>query len=362
MESKNEDQKNKSKYKYKKNSKTDSNPPFPAEDGNNNNNGNGANIIAAPRFRKTSEEKLKKKNSESSLRHYYRLEEEEEWRNRKDKITTGENPSYGDSGELSKKEQDSRSESGQMPKKDTGEELGSESEERSGNPSGDGSLWRAQIHILSKKQWNVEVSKDWGVPMLRQAETWTHPWSSILAQVKENEGEEERQHRRSVLGFESERAMLMKAFYNDFTGVVQVVDNDEKVKEQRQSQDGQTKKASSPSGQNSAEASSRQSKRIGKTEACEVPTKGNQLPSGGDRGADKRRAIEDRKARVAIIVEITQVRVTALRIPIVSQKKDDESLSRGVGEEEKHSLSTFVQSLKKKGRTQIHPSNTGRNV
>ncbi|GKV32764.1 hypothetical protein SLEP1_g41345 [Rubroshorea leprosula] len=37
-----------------------------------------------------------------------------------------------------------------------------------GNPSGDGSLWRAQIHILSKKQWNVEVSKDWGVPMLRQ--------------------------------------------------------------------------------------------------------------------------------------------------------------------------------------------------
>ncbi|GKV08881.1 hypothetical protein SLEP1_g20452 [Rubroshorea leprosula] len=41
--------------------------------------------------------------------------------------------------------------------------------------------------------------------------------------------------------------MLMKAFYNDFTAVVQVVDNDEKVKEQRQSQDGQTKKASSPS-------------------------------------------------------------------------------------------------------------------
>ncbi|GLT29811.1 hypothetical protein SLA2020_046550 [Shorea laevis] len=38
----------------------------------------------------------------------------------------------------------------------------------SGNPSGDGSLWRPQIPILSRKQWNVEVSRDWGVPMLRQ--------------------------------------------------------------------------------------------------------------------------------------------------------------------------------------------------
>ena len=37
-----------------------------------------------------------------------------------------------------------------------------------GNTIGNGSLWRAQISILSRNQWNLEVSRNWRIPMLWQ--------------------------------------------------------------------------------------------------------------------------------------------------------------------------------------------------
>lgn len=35
-----------------------------------------------------------------------------------------------------------------------------------GNSSGLGSLWGAEIPSLSRKQWDLEVSRDWRIPML----------------------------------------------------------------------------------------------------------------------------------------------------------------------------------------------------